>query len=66
MLRRISRNVARNSFHMKGQAADIRIPGSSAGEVREVAMSLQAGGVGFYPRRQFVHVDTGDIRHWVA
>lgn len=66
MLRKVSRNVARNSFHMKGQAADIRVPGSSTSQVHEVAMSLHAGGVGYYPRRSFVHVDTGDIRHWVA
>lgn len=66
MLRRISHNVARNSFHMKGQAADIRVPGSSVGHVREVALSLRAGGVGYYPSHSFVHVDTGDIRHWIA
>jgi uncharacterized protein YcbK (DUF882 family) len=66
MLRKVSHNVARNSFHMKGQAADIRVPGSSTSEVRQVAMSLNAGGVGYYPRREFVHVDTGDIRHWTA
>lgn len=66
MLRKISHNVARNSFHMKGRAADIRVPGKSAGEVHQVAMSIHGGGVGFYPRRSFVHVDTGDIRHWTA
>jgi len=66
MLRRFSRNVARNSFHMKGQAADIRVPGSPVGHVREVAMSLRAGGVGYYPGHAFVHVDTGDVRHWVS
>ncbi len=66
MLRKASSNVAQNSFHMKGQAADIRVPGSSTNQVREVAMSLAAGGVGYYPRREFVHVDTGDIRHWTA
>lgn len=66
MLRAVSRNVAQNSFHMKGQAADIRVPGSSVTEVRQVAMNMAAGGVGFYPRREFVHVDTGDVRHWTA
>jgi len=66
MLRKLSKNVAQNSFHMKGQAADIRVPGSTTSQVHEVAMSLKAGGVGYYPRRSFVHVDTGDIRHWVA
>lgn len=66
MLRKVSHNVARNSFHMKGQAADIRVPGTGVGQVRQVAMSLNAGGVGYYPRAAFVHVDTGDVRHWTA
>lgn len=66
LLRRASHNVARNSFHIKGQAADIRVPGSSASHVRSVAMNMRAGGVGYYPRAAFVHVDTGDIRHWTA
>ncbi|HEY8964248.1 MAG TPA: DUF882 domain-containing protein [Alphaproteobacteria bacterium] len=66
MLRKVSRNVARNSFHMKGQAADIRVPGSTTAQVHEVAVSLKSGGVGYYPRRSFVHVDTGDIRYWTA
>ncbi|MCB1538369.1 MAG: DUF882 domain-containing protein [Rhodospirillales bacterium] len=66
MLRRESPNVAKNSFHMKGQAADIRVPGSTTSEVRQVALSLRAGGVGYYPRHEFVHVDTGDVRTWVA
>lgn len=66
MLRRKSGKVAKNSFHIKGQAADIRVPGTSTKHVREVAVSLKAGGVGYYPRRSFVHVDTGDVRTWVS
>jgi uncharacterized protein YcbK (DUF882 family) len=66
MLRRSSGNVAQNSYHMKGQAADIRVPGSPASTVRQVALTLAAGGVGYYPRREFIHVDTGDVRHWTA
>lgn len=66
MLRRKSRSVARNSYHMKGQAADIRVPGSSTRKVRNTARALRIGGVGYYPRSSFVHVDTGDIRTWTS
>jgi len=66
MLRRISKNVAQNSYHMKGQAADIRVPGSTTAQVHEVAVSMKAGGVGYYPHHEFVHVDTGDVRYWTA
>lgn len=66
MLRRTSRRVARNSLHMQGKAVDIRFPGTSARWVRDSAVSLNRGGVGFYPRFDFVHVDTGEIRRWVA
>ena len=63
-LRRNSDGVARNSLHMQGQAADIRLPGTSLSGLRKAAMKLQAGGVGYYPGSQFVHVDTGRVRHW--
>jgi uncharacterized protein YcbK (DUF882 family) len=66
MLRGNSRGVAKNSFHMKGQAADIRVPGSSTSKVRNTARALRVGGVGYYPRSGFVHVDTGDIRSWTS
>jgi len=66
MLRRTSRRVARNSLHMQGKAVDIRFPGTSARWVRDSAISLNQGGVGFYPRSDFVHVDTGEVRRWVA
>lgn len=56
--------VARQSLHMEGRAIDIRIPGVALSDLRDAAMSLQAGGVGFYPRDKFVHVDTGRVRHW--
>lgn len=64
MLRRASSGVAKNSFHMYGQALDIRVPGQSMRNVRNVARSLRAGGVGYYPRSNFVHVDTGTVRSW--
>ena len=64
MLRRISTGVARNSFHMYGQAIDIRMPGLSTRKLRNIAKSLRAGGVGYYPSSNFVHVDTGTVRSW--
>ncbi len=64
MLRGESSGVARNSFHMYGQAIDIRIPGQNTKIVRNTALDLRAGGVGYYPRSNFVHVDTGKVRSW--
>ncbi len=63
-LRRHTRGVARQSLHMEGKAIDIRIEGVSARIIRDAALSLQRGGVGFYPSDNFVHLDTGDIRTW--
>jgi uncharacterized protein YcbK (DUF882 family) len=56
--------VARNSLHMQGKAIDIRIPGVPLSDLRDAATSLSLGGVGFYPRDKFVHVDTGKVRYW--
>lgn len=56
--------VASHSLHMDGKAMDIRLPGVPLAEVRDAALSLQAGGVGYYPHEQFVHVDTGRVRRW--
>lgn len=56
--------VASKSQHMLGKATDIAIPGVPLDRLRNAALSLQAGGVGFYPRDGFVHVDTGAVRHW--
>lgn len=64
VLRKVSYGVAKKSLHMQGQAVDIRLPGTGLSGVRRAAMSLQAGGVGFYPSSQFVHIDTGRVRHW--
>jgi uncharacterized protein YcbK (DUF882 family) len=56
--------VASHSLHMEGRAIDVRLPGVPLATLREAALSLRAGGVGFYPREQFVHVDNGRIRSW--
>jgi len=63
-LRRHSRGVARQSLHMEGRAVDIRMEGVSTRTIRDAALALQTGGVGFYPYSNFVHLDTGDIRTW--
>ncbi|MET1029185.1 MAG: DUF882 domain-containing protein [Dongiaceae bacterium] len=64
MLVTMSSGVARNSLHMQGKAIDIRVADVSTRELRDAAMSMQMGGVGYYPRSDFVHVDTGKVRHW--
>jgi uncharacterized protein YcbK (DUF882 family) len=56
--------VAKHSYHIKGMAVDLRSEGRSLEQVREAALSLQCGGVGYYPRSSFVHVDCGPIRRW--
>jgi uncharacterized protein YcbK (DUF882 family) len=56
--------VARRSLHMDGRAIDIRLPGVPLAEVRDAALAMKAGGVGYYTRSQFVHLDTGRVRSW--
>ena len=56
--------VAKRSLHMDGKAIDVRLPGVPLASLRDAALSLGLGGVGFYPREQFVHVDTGPVRRW--
>jgi uncharacterized protein YcbK (DUF882 family) len=60
----VSRGVARDSQHMNGNAMDIRFPGVPVFKIRQAARSLNMGGVGFYPRSGFVHLDTGPVRYW--
>ena len=60
----VSRGVARDSQHMNGNAMDIRFPGVPVFKMRQVARSLSMGGVGFYPRSGFIHIDTGPVRYW--
>jgi uncharacterized protein YcbK (DUF882 family) len=64
MLRRYNAGIAKDSFHIHGKAVDIRIPGMDITVVRRVALALEYGGVGYYPRSHFVHIDTGPVRSW--
>ena len=64
MLASTRSGVAKNSYHVRGQATDIRIDGVPTEYVHRAALSLSAGGVGFYPASNFVHVDTGPVRTW--
>lgn len=64
LLRRHSHGVAEHSFHTQGRAIDIRLEGVSSKTIRNAALSLAQGGVGYYPRDNFVHLDTGRFRTW--
>jgi len=59
-----SGGVARRSLHMRGRAIDIRLPGTNLSNLRKAALSMRAGGVGYYPQANFLHVDTGRFRTW--
>jgi uncharacterized protein YcbK (DUF882 family) len=63
-LRKKRTGVASKSLHMLGKAIDFRIPGFSTRELRNVAREMKGGGVGYYPKSDFVHFDTGRIRYW--
>ncbi len=64
MLRKYSNGVAKNSLHMYGKAVDIRVPSRKLSEVRRAAVNQRGGGVGYYPRSNFLHVDVGRRRFW--
>jgi uncharacterized protein YcbK (DUF882 family) len=64
MLRSRSSGVAKNSLHMKGQAADLRLKSRSVGQMAKAASACAAGGVGRYSRSNFVHMDCGPVRVW--
>ncbi|HPQ50488.1 MAG: DUF882 domain-containing protein [Alphaproteobacteria bacterium] len=64
MLRSHSRGVAKRSLHMSGQAIDVRLQDVNAKHIREIATNLKAGGVGYYARQGFVHMDSGEFRTW--
>ena len=56
--------VARRSLHMDGRALDVRLPGTELTQLRDAALALRAGGVGYYARDRFVHLDDGPVRRW--
>ncbi|MCC1482098.1 YcbK family protein [Roseibaca sp. Y0-43] len=64
MLRARSSGVARNSLHMQGEAADVRLQSRSVSQIAQAAASCKAGGVGRYSRSNFVHMDCGVVRSW--
>jgi uncharacterized protein YcbK (DUF882 family) len=64
MLRQHSEGVAAHSLHMEGRAIDIRVADVPLTKLRDAALSMQRGGVGFYAPSNFIHVDTGRVRRW--
>jgi len=64
LLRHTMAGVAKHSEHVLGEALDIRIPGVSTLRLRDAALRLHRGGVGYYPQSQFVHIDLGPVRRW--
>lgn len=64
MLRSASSGVAKNSQHVRGNAIDVRLRGTRITALRDTAVQMQRGGVGFYPKSDFVHIDTGPVRTW--
>ncbi|MFK7794339.1 MAG: YcbK family protein [Gammaproteobacteria bacterium] len=63
-LRKSTSGVAKRSLHMQGKAVDVRLPDIELKKLRDVAISLQAGGVGYYSKSGFLHLDTGRPRNW--
>jgi uncharacterized protein YcbK (DUF882 family) len=63
-LRKVTSGVAPKSLHMEGRAIDIRIPGYETSALRQIAINLHGGGVGYYPESDFIHLDTGPVKVW--
>jgi uncharacterized protein YcbK (DUF882 family) len=64
LLRREGKGAVKNSLHLQGKAIDFSIPGVSLHKIRDIALSLGRGGVGYYPESDFVHIDSGKLRRW--
>ncbi len=64
MLAGRSGGVAKQSLHTQGKAIDIRLPGHKLSDLRAAALALKTGGVGYYPKSDFIHIDTGRTRFW--
>jgi uncharacterized protein YcbK (DUF882 family) len=63
-LREAGSGVAGNSYHMRGMAIDVRVDGTSLPSLHQTAVTMHRGGVGYYPKSQFVHLDVGPVRRW--
>jgi uncharacterized protein YcbK (DUF882 family) len=63
-LRARTSGVAKNSLHIQAEAIDLRMPGINTLKLRNAALALRRGGVGYYPHSDFIHVDTGRVRQW--
>ena len=63
-LRKAGDGVAEHSLHIEGRAIDVRLPGVPTARLRQAAIALGRGGVGYYPQSDFVHLDTGRVRAW--
>jgi uncharacterized protein YcbK (DUF882 family) len=63
-LRATTNGVAKNSRHVRAEAIDIRVPGTSSLLLRDAALKLKRGGVGYYAASNFIHVDVGPVRRW--
>lgn len=64
MLLRNTKGVDKNSYHVQGRAIDVRLRDVRLNNLRKAALDLNAGGVGYYPKSNFIHVDSGAVRHW--
>jgi uncharacterized protein YcbK (DUF882 family) len=64
LLHERSSGVAAHSMHLQGRALDLRMPGVPTMQLRDIALALRRGGVGYYATSDFVHVDTGRVRTW--
>jgi uncharacterized protein YcbK (DUF882 family) len=64
MLRTTTKGVAKKSQHLKGNAIDVRLRGVRTMTLRETALRMERGGVGYYPKSDFVHMDMGPVRQW--
>jgi len=64
MLRRRTSGVAKRSYHLFGRAVDFNLPQARLRHVRDIALDLGRGGVGYYPHSHFIHLDSGDVRTW--
>lgn len=64
LLRQKNRRVAKNSLHLQGQAVDLYMPTCRLSKLRQAAVELKGGGVGYYPTHGFIHIDVGAVRYW--